>query len=50
MTPLVLASLYASSGKSTTPVAWLLVGVCAVSVAAIAVTRETRHNDLAAGD
>jgi MFS family permease len=48
MTPIVLASLYASSGKSTTPVAWLLVGVCAVSVAAIAVTRETRHNDLAA--
>ena len=50
MTPIVLASLYASSGKSTTPVAWLLVGVCAVSVLAIAVTRETRHNDLAAED
>ncbi len=47
-TPLVLASLYAASGKSTTPVAWLLVGVCAVSVLAIAVTGETRHNDLAA--
>jgi MFS family permease len=50
MTPLVLASLYASSGKSTTPVAWLLVGICALSVLAIVITGETRHNDLAAED
>lgn len=48
LTPMMLASIYSSSGASSTPVAWFLVAVCLVSACFLLITRESRNNDLTA--
>ncbi|GAA3724358.1 MFS family permease [Spinactinospora alkalitolerans] len=48
LTPLILASLYASSGRDIMSVVWFLVIVSAVSGAFILATRESKDNDLTA--
>lgn len=46
LTPIVLESLYAVSGKDVLAVVGFLVGVSVVSAIAILLTRESRKNDL----
>ncbi|MEU7004663.1 MFS transporter [Nonomuraea sp. NPDC046570] len=46
LTPLVLASLFASSGGSIIPIGVFVIGLCLVSVVAIALSGESKDNDL----
>jgi MFS family permease len=48
-TPVILASLYAASGKDIGPVIWFMMGMCAISVVAVFLTRETKDNDIMTG-
>ena len=48
-TPVILASLYAASGKDIGPVIWFIMGMCVISTVAIFLTRETKDNDIMTG-
>ncbi|GAB3283427.1 MFS transporter [Parasphingorhabdus pacifica] len=50
LTPMLLASIYASTGGSVGPVMWFLAAVSLVSACFILATRESRHNDLTSVD
>ncbi|RAN72383.1 MFS transporter [Bacillus sp. SRB_336] len=48
-TPIILASIYAASGRDVAPVIWFLIGMCVISAVAIFLTRESKDNDLISG-
>ncbi|WP_461145024.1 MFS transporter [Salinifilum aidingensis] len=50
LTPMILTSLYASSGRDVMSVVWFLAAVSLISVVAILLTRESKDNELARQD
>jgi hypothetical protein len=47
-TPVILASLFASSGKSILPVGLFIIALCVVSAVFLVATKESKDNDLSA--
>ena len=49
-TPVVLATVFASSGESIVPVCLYIAALCVISVIFVVVSKETKDNDLSAQD